>query len=151
MCEDNPDLKFLVVVYNKSTQKHAEEHFPKKNTTCITAHSLAWNAVGFRYNGPYINLKARDIMNTNLLEGMGFTIKQQRAGQIAKTIDNFMNSNDPEIESEHVPSRWTKMVKGTLYGRKTVSREEVTLMPNERSEILDYAIQAWEIIIGRYI
>ena len=153
MCEDNPDLKFLVVVYNKSTQKHAEEHFPKKNTTCITAHSLAWNAVGFRYNGPYINLKARDIMNTNLLEGMGYTIKQQRAGQVAKTIDNFMNSNDPEIESEHVPSRWTKVKRDRrpMTWGAALGREEVTLMPNERSEILDYAIQAWEIIIGRYI
>ena len=123
-------------MYNKSAQTHAAEHFPKGNTTCRTAHSLAMQAVGFRYKGGFFNLKAKDIMNADLLEGMDYTTKQQRAGQVAKTIDNFMNSNDPEIEIEHVPSRWA------------VGREEVTLRPIERYEVLEYAIQAWDIIIG---
>lgn len=139
MCEDNPDLTFLVVVYNKSIQEHAEEHFPQ-NAKIRTAHSLAWNAVGRYYNGgkDYINLKANDIINADLLEDMNYTIKQQRAGQVAQTINNFMNSNDPEIEIEHVPSRWT------------ISKREVILQPYEREEALYYAIQAWEIIISMY-
>ena len=137
MCEDNPDLTFLVVVYNKSIQEHAEEHFPQ-NAIPRTAHSLAWDAVGRNYKGPYINLKASDIINSDLLEGMNYTIKQQRAGQVAQTINNFMNSNDPEIEIEHVPSRWT------------ISKREVILQPYEREEALYYAIQAWEIIISMY-
>ena len=138
MCEDNPNLKFLVIVYNKSTQTHAKEHFPS-NAICRTAHSLAWKAVGSRYKGGFINLNANDILYADILEDMNYTTKQQRAGQVAKTIDNFMNSNDPEIESEHVPSRWA------------IGRKEVTLQPWERSEVLDYAMQAWEKIIGQYV
>ena len=137
MCEDNPDLTFLVIVYNKSTQEHAKSHFPP-NAIPRTAHSLAWNAVGRNYNGGFINLKATDILYADLLEDMNYTTKQQRAGQVAQTINNFMNSNDPEIEIEHVPSRWT------------IGKREVTLKPYEREEAFDYAIQAWEIIISMY-
>ena len=137
MCEDNPNLKFLVIMYNKSTQTHAKEHFPS-NAICRTAHSLAWKAVGSRYKGGFINLNANDILYADILEDMNYTTKQQRAGQVAQTINNFMNSNDPEIEIEHVPSRWT------------ISKREVILQPYEREEALYYAIQAWEIIISMY-
>ena len=149
MCEDNPDLKFLVIVYNKSTQEHANSHFPP-NAIPRTAHSLAWNAVGRNYNGGFINLKATDILYADLLEDMNYTTKQQRAGQVAQTINNFMNSNDPEIEIEHVPSRWHKNVRETYSYWTTNKKVEVTLEPYEREEALYYAIQAWEIIKSMY-
>ena len=48
MCKENPDLKFLVIVYNKSTQQHAENVFPK-NAKCKTAHSLALDGMSIFY------------------------------------------------------------------------------------------------------
>ncbi len=45
LCERNPHLDFLVVVYNKSAQIHAERTFPP-NATCLTAHSIAYRMVG---------------------------------------------------------------------------------------------------------
>ena len=49
MAKNHPDLKFLVVLYNKDAQLSAKNRFPK-NTKVRTAHSLAYEKVGRRYD-----------------------------------------------------------------------------------------------------
>lgn len=109
MCQEHPNLKFLVVVYNASVARHAESVFPKNNVTCKTAHSLAFGNVGKYYRHKLCdNLKPRDVLDSGLME-KGISTEdghfQQRAAQILATIESYMNSPDTEIDIEHVPYR----------------------------------------------
>ena len=46
LTENNPNLKFLLVVYNKSVRIQAESQFPKANVTCKTVHQMAMDKCG---------------------------------------------------------------------------------------------------------
>ncbi len=113
MCQEHPNLKFLVVMYNADVAKHAREVFPV-NATCKTAHALAFQKVGFAFKQRDMlcdNIKAKDIIDSDLMSrdlGEGSGNFMQRAAQIQNTIESFMNSDDDCITTEHVPSRWRK-------------------------------------------
>ena len=139
MCEANPDLKFLVVVYNKSMQKHATKVFPKSNVKCSTVHSLAYSKCGHLYYRKLAkgNLKAEDIlsyltqMNThNYNFGSGNAFKsslkklQMVAGNVKNTLENFMNSTDVLLDEKHVQDD-----------------------DKDKKEILDIAKDLWEAMI----
>ena len=61
MCKENPDLKFLVVVFNKTVSENAKTVFPcYLNVNCSTAHSLACKKVGVHYKSKLCeNLKPK--------------------------------------------------------------------------------------------
>ena len=60
MAENNPHLKFLLGVYNKSVRIHAESQFPA-NVVCKTVHQMAWAKCGFMFSQKMTsNLKVRD-------------------------------------------------------------------------------------------
>ena len=146
MCKDNPQLKFLVVVYNKSVQDHAVDIFPKSNTQCHTAHSIAMGAVGYKYKKKLCgNLKANDLIDHIYSKDEAppqAKIKkfnpsyQQRAGKVLATLSSYMNSPDEYIDMEHAPSTWDSAVK----------KMPETLTIRERNYIIEDAKKIWKMM-----
>ena len=68
MCQNNPDLGFLVVVFNKDVQLRAKNAFPK-NTVVRTAHALAMKKVGRRYSDRVIKDQNGKIIKSKLILG----------------------------------------------------------------------------------
>jgi len=105
----NPNLKFLLVVYNKSVRILAETMFPKSNVVCKTVHQMAMSKCGFIFSKKLTsNLKAKDILDSGLLADNENSDSglYRRAGQVLATLSSFMNSPDLRVEMEHVPSVW---------------------------------------------
>ena len=159
MCERHPKLKFLVVVYNTSVRDHATKVFPSNNVTISTAHSLAFKKVGWKYKEPRdekgncvkfsFNLKSQDIIDSGLLTtSVGPSNKlrlfactyYQRAAQVLKCLENFMNSPDEEITLENVPSRWESVTDTQI--------KTVTLQSYVRNADLDDARKVWNSMIN---
>jgi len=130
----NPNLKFLLVVYNKSVRVQAEQLFPKANVVCKTVHQMAMAKCGFMFSKKLTsNLKAKDILDSGLLiergeEDSGF---YRRSGQVLATLSTFMNSPDLELELEHVPSTWN------------VGQTTISLSPAERGVVLRDTEVVW--------
>ena len=86
--------QILYCAFNKSTQTDAEAKFPA-NTTARTIHSLAFQAVGRKFenigNLPFFVV-------TKLL-----SVDVYRATLISRTLENWFNSADANIEEKHVP------------------------------------------------
>ena len=129
LAQKRPDLRFLVVVYNKSVAQEATRIFPTATVKCMTAHSMAFRKRGFMYgnkNKLTGNLKARDLINSGVLgndqPNNSSTSLQRRAAKAIKTLENFMNSPDPAISDENVPALWPD----------PVTREDVPITPQER-------------------
>jgi F-box protein 18 (helicase) len=149
MCQEHPNLNFLVVMYNKGAQKHAETVFPRNNTKCVTSHSLAYSTTGQFYSHKFaFNLKAKDIMDSNCMGESGGSKHSgsfaQKAAQVLRTVENFLNSPDDEITMENVPIRW--LVKGSGINK---TDHEKTLEPKLRAEIMDDAVNVWKAMIDR--
>ena len=59
LTENKSNLKFLLVVYNKSVRIQAESQFPKANVSCKTVHRIAMAKCGFMFGKKLTsNLKA---------------------------------------------------------------------------------------------
>ncbi|KAL5013331.1 hypothetical protein ScPMuIL_007601 [Solemya velum] len=101
----HPNMKFLLVVYNKSVCEHAKTKFPH-NVTCKTGHALAFGHVGKRYQfsnklKPY-GVKVYDLTQLlRLVKGENLYI---RAKFVLDTLNNFMASSDDDITTAHVPT-----------------------------------------------
>ena len=110
LTEAHPNIKFLLVVYNKSVRIQAESQFPKANVTCKTVHQMAMAKCGFMFAKKLTgNLKAKDILESDLLMERGDredSSYYQRSGQVLETLNSFMNSPDMELSLEHVPCQW---------------------------------------------
>jgi F-box protein 18 (helicase) len=89
-----PMDQMLYVAFNKSVQLDAEAKFPA-NVQCRTIHSLAFQSVGRKFqnigNVPFF-----------LITKM-FGVDVYRATLISRTLDNWFNSADDQIEEKHVP------------------------------------------------
>ena len=153
LCQKHQNLRFLVVMYNRSVKEHAIRQFPKNNVKCVTTHGMAFKKVGWMYakNKLTNNLKAKDILNSDLMLDRDDSIAgstssshstsniqntfrtQQRAAQILKTIENFMNSIDTELTMECVPSIWM-----------SVDVHHVVIDPLTRSWVLEDSLEVWK-------
>ena len=131
MCEENPHLKFLVVVYNTSTREHGERVFPcnrnPKNVVCKTAHSLARTIVCQRYKDTKMcdNLTTENIMYSGMVtktKGLGRGSYSRLCSQVNDTLKSFMNSDDEEIIIEHVPTHWEAIGDIPLWQRFVFSK-----------------------------
>ena len=148
LCEENPHLKFLVVVYNKSAKEHAQESFPKNgNVKCITAHGMAMSKRGFRYIKKLTpDLKTTDIIDADVIPKKDNSNKKRTkkadddqethsyhrvAAMVRKTLHNFMCSKEAEIKVEHVPTSWPEK------GGTSVS-------PEVQDNVLQAAVTAWD-------
>ena len=150
LCEENPHLKFLVVVYNKSAKEHAQESFPTNgNVKCITAHGMAMSKRGFRYSKKLTtDLKISDIIEADVIPKVGNSNEGKSkkkssddqetrsyhrvAAMVRKTLHNFMCSKETEIMLEnHVPTSWPEE------GGTPVS-------PEVQNTVIQGALTAWE-------
>ena len=110
----HPNIKFFLVVFNKSVEQHSKRVFPS-NVLVKTAHSLSWQFItsteghdtfrGWNYN-------ASDLISNHLIPKR----KEEKpytpfnlfhwAGMIIDSINSFFNSADSSPSLEHVPSSW---------------------------------------------
>ena len=133
MCENNPKLKFLVVVYNKSVQTHLSKLLPG-NSVCMTAHSMAFKEV---YNKMRIktiaDLRPKTVIQARLMSeykpdpadpSIRVSTYFQRVGQVLRTVESFLYSPDDFISFTHVPKHW--------FHRKENERTLVELSPPHR-------------------
>ncbi len=61
LCERNPHLRFLVVMYNRAAKEAAQRAFPRANVVCATSHELAYD---IRFAAKLVpNVKARFLVN----------------------------------------------------------------------------------------
>ncbi|KAK6176078.1 hypothetical protein SNE40_014433 [Patella caerulea] len=100
-----PNLRFLLVVYNKSVCEHAKTKFPS-NVTIKTGHGLAFGVTGRRY-------KAANKLNSYGLKVYSVAMELQnikgenlyvRAKFVLETLNNFLSSSDKTINVDHAPS-----------------------------------------------
>ena len=56
-----PDWRFIYLSYNKSMAEQAKKKFPA-NVECMTVHSLAYRAVGYKYKNKRGNNRLRDLV-----------------------------------------------------------------------------------------
>ena len=126
MAKKNPNLKFLLVAFNKSTQSDAEGKFPRANIFNVearTAHSLAYQWC--LMNG-YVKRRLRNqttYVNEVLacgklpLRGKGFGNVFVRAALTLEALRNFAHSTRPHVILDDVPEEWT-----STDGKETVKR-----------------------------
>ncbi|XP_050414596.2 F-box DNA helicase 1 [Patella vulgata] len=100
-----PNLRFLLVVYNKSVCEHAKTKFPS-NVTIKTGHGLAFGVTGRRY-------KAANKLNSYGLKVYSVAMELQnikgenlyvRAKFVLETLNNFLSSSDKTVNIDHAPS-----------------------------------------------
>ena len=148
LTEANPNIKFLLVVYNKSVRIQAESQFPKANVTCKTVHQMAMAKAGFMFQRKLAsNLKAKDVLDSGLLgentagEGGQF----RRAGQVSfsssfspilvlqvlATLSTFMNSNSLHLDLDQVPRVWR------------IGKREEVLSEDTRAAVLQDSVKVW--------
>lgn len=99
-----PALRFLCIVYNKSVCEIAKRTFPS-NVECRTAHSLAFQAVGFRYKKKLANkLRALDVSKLLMSQEQLCPMPRVRLARLVlSTIESFLASEDAEMSTAHVP------------------------------------------------
>lgn len=102
--------KGQLIAYNRTTAQDAKASFPR-NVVCSTAHSLAYRAIGHKYeqrmNGPRVTgRQAAMILSINDYFNLP---DNKRLGPIAlarlvlDTVTRYCYSADPEPAAEHVP------------------------------------------------
>lgn len=100
----------LYIAYNKAIAQDAATRFPS-HVTCKTSHSLAFGAVGRKFNSR-LNAGARqpswqvakDMGLRPLYLGPGLSVTSNHQARIAgETVKRFCYSADDEIITDHVP------------------------------------------------
>lgn len=82
-----PDMNFLYLAFNSSVAKHANKVFPKKNVKVSTAHSLAYEKIGFKYKNKIVS-RLRPSYIKNFLN-----LKNNREGNlISKILLDIINN-----------------------------------------------------------
>ncbi|MFN2358213.1 MAG: UvrD-helicase domain-containing protein, partial [Desulfotignum sp.] len=95
--EKRPHLRFLYLAFNKSVQQEAAKKF-SSNVMARTAHSLAFQARGFRYKDRLVKgFRANQVMaalNLDDYETARFTME---------TLHRYLVSADPVVAARHIP------------------------------------------------
>lgn len=116
IAQENPELSFLYLAFNKSMADEAQRSFPN-NVEVRTVHSLAYKAVGINYShklirpsGRYINVAgtgneiALYYGISDMKIGKDKVLRKAYLGLIAKdTVNRFERSNKTEITEKTIP------------------------------------------------
>lgn len=99
-----PAKRFLCIVYNKSVCEISKQAFPS-NVDCRTAHSLAFQAVGFRYRKKLApKLRALDVAKLLVVDQRLTPMPGVRLARLVlSTVESFLASEDSELSLHHVP------------------------------------------------
>ncbi len=116
----NPCTKFLLVVFNKKVQQHAQATFPLLNVTVKTAHSIAYGwCVDNGFNRSRIkhgSLSVVDVLYSDVLperRGKGSGNIFRRAAMTLVTLRKFCQSARPKIVFDDTPAVWVTSADGT--------------------------------------
>lgn len=153
LCERNPSLKFLVVMFNKSAQEEAARRFPG-NALCLTVHKMSKDVHNHSYSTKTCgDLKTKHIMSSDVLESAAATARKPRrkggdssdevvtsmqrtAAQVVSTLNSFMHSADEELTEENVPAVWVVR-----------SADGATTTLVNKAVVLEAAKSAWKLMI----
>jgi len=149
----NPNIRFLLVVFNKSVQLHSESVFPS-NVAVKTANALSYRYImatesSNRFAG--WGLKYTDLMEHNLIPhrnmGKGTVWEgfnpYHKAAMITETLSGFYMSVDQKVELKHAPTKWQ-------VGKKTRETREIPL--GAREQLVEDAAEVWrKIVSGRNV
>ncbi len=93
----HPNVRFLYLVFNKSIKEEAKKKFPK-NVCCETSHALAF--------ARFKDFRHKTQMNISVKEYKDYMGEDDwRVVKLAiNGLNNYMNSSEIEITSEHVMS-----------------------------------------------
>jgi len=108
----NVNLRGTYVAFNKAIVEEASRRFPK-SVDCRTAHSLAYRAVGYRYSSRQSEgVRMTYPQIASWLTAPQFHFKSDVADHVLEpaniawhaeaTVNNFCQSIDAELSSEHV-------------------------------------------------
>lgn len=130
----NPTLRILYIAYNKAIADESTEKFPN-NVTCMTAHSLAYQAIGKEYRAKLkANLRLIDIIKLFNLNESNEGV-YDFAGQIMAAINSFMSSPDDKPEIWHLPEFGEKLSFSPLWKEK--AKHQVLLASEVWSKMAD--------------
>lgn len=147
IAQQNPELSFLYLAFNKSMADEAQSSFPD-NVEVRTVHSLAYKAVGVNYShklirpsGRYVNVAgtgneiAQYYGISDIKVGKDKTIRKAYLGLIAKeTVNRFERSDEMQITEKCIPSFYIKDLE---------KRFNIKVSAIKR-EILDVAKHLWK-------
>lgn len=147
IAEQNPDMSFLYLAFNKSMAEEAQATFPD-NVEVRTVHSLAYRSVGVKYShklvrpsGRYVNVAGTG-NEIALYYGIGDikagpnkAIRKAYLGLIAKdTVNRFERSNYETLTDKCIPKHYLEDIDK----RFNVDIAKV------KKEILDVAKHLWK-------
>lgn len=136
LAEAAPAKRGIYIAYNKAIATDAEGTF-HRNTSCSTAHALAYRSVGYKYkgklNGPRIPAKVA-AQHLDITDPIRFDKDREvpthvQARLVMEAVNYFCQSSDDRIRAKHIPR-----VNGL-----TVEEE----LPF-RLHLLPYVEKAWE-------
>ena len=122
LCKANPDVRFLLVVFNKSVEIHSNKVFPR-NVTAKTANAISYKYI-MRTAGDKKfanwNLKYTDIIDIVRRSDISPFNKFHWAAMTLETLNTYCNSGDESISFMHPPSSWLIFDRRKLLVRKQV-------------------------------
>lgn len=145
VAQSMPNRRGIYIAYNKAIAEDAKGSFPP-NTHCATAHSVAFRAVGTRYQHRLTGERVPARRVAEILGIRGFTLEADDKGletaMLPKhlaiitndTIQNYCYSADLVITGKHVP--WEAKLSKRQNGRVAEA-------------VVPYARAAWEDLIMR--
>ena len=107
LCKANPDVRFLLVVFNKSVEIHSNKVFPS-NVIAKTANAISYKYIMRKEKGMFAhwNLKYSDIMKHVSRKGISPFNIYHWAAMTLETLKTYCNSGDESITALHPPSSW---------------------------------------------
>jgi hypothetical protein len=147
LAESAPKRKGQYIAFNASIVKEAKSKFPS-SVKCNTAHSLAYAAVGHRYqarlNGSR-RVRSLEIANRLRMEPISVTVKVGEGdskprtlglaflgGLVMGTVSRFCSSADRKFSTRHVPRIDAIDAAGEYENQNRIA-----------AEVLPYAERAW--------
>ncbi|XP_036375995.1 F-box DNA helicase 1 [Megalops cyprinoides] len=129
--QQRPHLRFLYVAFNKSTAEEAQHRFPE-NAVCKTVHSMAFKALGWRYQ------RMKKLFSNVKPFSVAWVLPQGRGGfvnakVVTQTINAFFASADQRISIDHVPREF----KNTNGQFKRPSHQEMMMFVKDAQNIWD--------------
>ena len=113
IAESDPGRTMQYIAFNKAIVTEAQRSMPK-NVTAQTAHSLAFRSTGYRYKARLDSDRMRSdeiaqVLGINAISVRGpegkpkYLSESYLAGLAMRTITNFCQSADDELNATHVP------------------------------------------------
>ncbi|WFD34675.1 DNA helicase [Malassezia cuniculi] len=116
--EKRPHLRFLYLAFNAATAQSARSQFPR-HVACRTLHSVALHGATLADGQELGTIRARDVVrilrgrlpqgNSRKSDGPPEQLSSSTAAAyVLKTLERFMQSDDPHIRQVHIPKALTQ-------------------------------------------